>query len=58
MLSILKFLNNNIFNLSRKLKVRGLVVVEDDKDNNEDMIEEGSIMEITQSHMDQSYEKD
>ena len=58
MLNILKSLDDNIFSLGGKLKARGLVVEEDDKDNDEDMMEEGSIMNITQSHMDQRCEKD
>ena len=58
MLSILKSLNENIVSLSGKLKARGLVLEEDEKDNDEDRMEEGSIMDITQSHLDQSCEKD
>ena len=58
MLNILKSLNENIVNLSGKLKARGLIAEEDDKDNDEDKMEEGSIMDITQSHMDQSCKKD
>ena len=58
MLSILKSLNENIVSLSGKLKARGLAAEEEEKDNEEDRMEEGSIMDITQSHLDQSYEKD
>ena len=58
MLSIRKSLNENIVSLSGKLKARGLVVEEEKKDNEEDSMEEGSIIEITQSHLDQSYYND
>ena len=58
MLNILKSLNDKIVNLSGRLKARGLVVEEDGKDNDEDRMEEGATTNITQSHTDQSYEKD
>ena len=53
MLTILKSLNDNIVSLSE-----GACCGEDDNDNDEDKMEEGSIMDITQRHMDQSCEKD
>ena len=58
MLTILKSFNDNIVSLNGKLNTRGLVVGEEDKDNDEDRMQEGSIMDITQSHMNQSCEKD
>ena len=58
MLNILKSLNDNIVSLIGKMKVRGLVADEDGKENDEDKMEESTIMDITQNHIDQSYEKD
>ena len=57
MLSIRKSLKENIVNLSGKLKARGLVAEEEGKDNEEDKMEECSIMDITQSHLGQSCDK-
>ena len=58
MLKILKSLNDNIVILNGKLKARGLFVEEEGKDTEEDMMEEDTTMEIIQSHMEWSYEKD
>ena len=52
MLTILKSLNDNIVSLSERA-----CCGKDDKDNDDDKMEEGSIMDLF-SHMDQSHEKD
>lgn len=55
MLTILSSLNENLSSLGHKLKARGFVMEKDGKDNDEDMMEEDTIIDITQSHLDQSY---
>ena len=57
MLTIVKSLNENIASLGGKLKARGFIVEKDGKDNEEDRMEEDTIMNITQSHLDWSCEK-
>lgn len=57
MLTIMKSLSENIVSLGGKMKARGLVVEKDGKDNEEDRMDEDTITDITQSHLDQSCEK-
>lgn len=57
MLTILNSLNENIISLGDKLKSRGFIMEKDWKDNDEDKMEEDTIMDITQSHLDWSCEK-
>ena len=54
MITILKSLSDNIFNISGKLKSRGFFMEKDGKDNDEDRMEEDM---LTQSHIGWCYEK-
>ena len=56
MLTILNSLIENIVNLGGKLKAWGYLVEKYGKDKGKEKIEEDTIMDITQSHLDQSYE--
>ncbi len=57
MLIILNSLNENIVSLGGMLKIRGFILEKDEKDNIEDRMQEDTIKDITQSHLDHTYEK-
>ena len=57
MISILKSLNENIVTLAGKLKAKGFLEDNEEKDKAEDRMEEDTIMDITHSHLDQTYVK-
>ena len=57
MISILNSLNDNITSLAGKLKAKGFLEVNEEKEKVEDRMDEGTTVEITVNHLDQTGQK-